>query len=152
MAKAPPPPAPAKFVVSNLAISPAEVTLSEEIAISIEVTNTGGRDGSHLLSLWIDEVLEETKKVTLAPKAVKAIVFTVTRDEPGSYSVDVNGLGGSFTVRAAPPPPTPPAPIPPPPPAKPLPLPLVGGIIVGVIVVGLLSFFLIRRRTVSKAD
>lgn len=138
MAKLPPPPPPAKFVVSNLAISPAEVTLGEEIAISIEVTNTGGRDGSYLMSLWINEVLEETKEMTLAPKAVKAIVFTVTRDEPGSYSVDVNGLGGSFTVRATPPPPTPPA--------KPLPLPLVGGIIGGVIGVGLLSFFLIRRN------
>ena len=77
------------------------------------MANSGGTEGSHLLSLWIDEVLEEAKEVTLAPEAVETIVFIVTRDEPGTYSIKVNGLSGSFTVKPVPTPvPAPTLPVP----------------------------------------
>jgi len=149
MAKLPPPPAPAEFVVSNLAISPApaEVGHGKEVAITVEVANTGGREGSYLVSLWIDEVLEEAKEVTLAPEAVETIVFTVTRDASSTYSIKVNGLSGSFTVKPVPPP----APTPTPRPVLPVPQPinwwLIGGIIGGMIALGLLVYFLVFRRS-----
>jgi hypothetical protein len=102
MAKLPPPLPPAKFVLSNLEVNPAEVEPGEEVTVTIEVKNVGGREGSHTVNLLINNVLEGTRKVTLTPKAVKTVVFTVTRDEPGSYSVVIDGLSGSFTVAVAP--------------------------------------------------
>ncbi|GAI45705.1 unnamed protein product, partial [marine sediment metagenome] len=72
------------------------------------------------------------------------VTFSVTREEADTYGVAVDGLSDSFTVTVPPevPPPLPPAPAP----AKPN-WPLVGGIIGGCVVVGLLIFFLVRRRT-----
>jgi len=99
------------------------------------------------MNLRINEVLEEIKDVILAPNAVKAIVFTVTRDEPGTYSIEVNGLTGSFSVKPVPPP----APAPTPP-AKPFPWPLVGGIIGGGIVLSLVVYLLVIRRRGKIVD
>ncbi len=99
MAKTPPSPSPAEFVISNLNISPVEVEAGGEIAIALEVKNIGGMEGTHPVSLWINNSLEETKEVTLAPGVVKTISFIVTRDEPGTYSVDIDDLTGLFTVK-----------------------------------------------------
>lgn len=86
------------FVTSNLAVSPTEVEPGEEVAITIEVTNTGDIEGDYLLRLLIDEALEEAREVTLAPDMTETVIFTITRDDTGTYLVDVNGLTRSFTV------------------------------------------------------
>ncbi|MFC2045269.1 CARDB domain-containing protein [Chloroflexota bacterium] len=96
-----PPPAPAEFIVSNLEVSPATAEAGEEVTITFDISNTGGREGSESLDLMVDEELEATKQVTLAPDAMKTVVFTVTRDNPGSYSVTIGDLDGSFIVREA---------------------------------------------------
>lgn len=56
----------------------------------------------------------------------------------GTYSVDVDGLTGSFTVKEKPVVPVVP---------KPVNWPLIGGIIAAVVIAGLVVFFLVRRRT-----
>ncbi|GAI64576.1 unnamed protein product, partial [marine sediment metagenome] len=59
---------------------------------------------------------------------------SVTREEAGDYTVDVDGLSGSFTVLLVVKPPG-------------VNWPLIGGIIGGVVVVvGLLYYFLVFRR------
>ncbi len=141
-------PAPAAFSLSGLEVSPAEAEIGSTITISTLVENSGDLAGSYALMLRIDGVAEEIKKITLGAGASEKVTFTVSRDVAGSYSVDVNGLSGSFTLKEKPAPPTAPPPEEAPPPAKPFPWPLIGGIIGGVIVVGLLIFFWIRRREV----
>jgi len=127
-----PPPEPAAFTPSSLRISPAEADIDETVTISISVANTGGQSGSYTVTLKIDGVTEETKEVTVAAGASKGVTFTTARDEAGTYSVDVNGLTGSFEVV--------------PPPKPPTNWPLIGGIIGGVIVVGLLVYFFAFRK------
>ena len=134
----------AAFTSGNLSISPREVDIGETVTISVLVTNTGDGSGSYKVTLKINGVVDAAKEVTLKAGASETVIFTTSRDAADSYSVDVDGLTGSFTVRAAPAPPAPPAP-PPPPPAPPN-WPLIGGIIAGVVVVGLLIFLLVRRR------
>ena len=144
----PPVLAPAAFTSSSLSISPLEVDVGETVTIGIMVSNTGEEEGSYTITLKINGVAEETKEITLAGGASETVTFTTARDKAGIYSVDVDGLTDSFTVKeeeeAAPataPPPTAP------PEAKPeMNWPVLGGIIGGVIVVGLLIFFLIRRK------
>ena len=144
-----PPPAPAAFTVSKLIISPTEIDIGQSVTISTIVANTGGETGTYEVALKINGVVEATKEVTVSAGANKKVTFTTAKDMAGSYLVDINGLSGSFTVKAAPPPPPPPppTPIPTPPEVKPaINWPLVGGIIAGVVVVGLGVFFWIRRR------
>ena len=160
---------PVAFSLSNLIVQPAEVQPKEAVTITVSVANTGGREGRHTVVLKINGVKEAEKRVTVAAGTSQSVDFSVTREDAGTYSVVVDGLSGVFTVVApviAPPPPAPvppppapppapsapviappPAPAPPPPAPAPPNWPLIGAIIVATIVVGLLIFFLIRRRT-----
>jgi len=96
----PAPPPPAAFSVSNISVEPTEVQPKEVVTITVSVANTGGMEGSHTLVLKINGVKEAEKTITVAPGNIKAVSFTVTKEQPGSYSVTVDGLGSSFIVIA----------------------------------------------------
>ena len=99
------------------------------------MVNTGDMEGSRTVVLKIKGVKEVDKNVTVAADDSRRVSFTVSKEDAGNYSVVVDGLSGSFTIVA-----------PPAPPIKPsINRPLLGGI-VAVVVVGLLIFFLGRRR------
>ncbi len=134
-------PTPAAFSLSALEVSPAEVETGGTVTISALVENTGEKAGILRVTLKVNGTAEQVEHVALDAGASTRVSFTTSGDAAGSYAVDVNGLTGSFTVKEKP------APVPvPPTPAKPLNWPLLGGIIAGVVVVGLLIFFLVRRR------
>ncbi len=136
----PPTPAPAAFSVSGLSIKPLEVQPKEVAAITVSVTNTGGMGGSYTVVLKINGLKETGKSVTIAAGGSETVSFSVTKEEADSYSVEVNGLSSSFTVVA-------PASVLPPAPVKTaINWPVLGGVITAVIIVGLLVFFLVRRR------
>ena len=90
---------PAVFVASDLSITPAEVDIEEEVTISVLITNTGDLTGSYEVTLKIDDVVVDTKEVTLAGGASQRVSFTATKDVADTYSVDVSGLTRSFTVK-----------------------------------------------------
>ena len=96
--------------------------------------------------LKINGAAEATEEVTVSAGATKKVAFTTVKGVAGSYSVDVNGLSGSFTVKKVAPPTAPPE-VAPPEVKPPIKWPLIGGIIAGVVViVGLGVFFWMRRR------
>ncbi len=95
----PPPPVPAAFATSDLTISPTEVDAGEAITISVTVANTGELSGSYTVTLTINNVVTDTKEVTLAGGASVEVTFTTSRDAAGTYTVNVNGLPGTFVVR-----------------------------------------------------
>jgi len=146
------PPA-AAFTTSNLIISPSEVDVGESVAISVSITNAGNAAGSYEVTLKINGVVEATEEVTLSAGTSQGVTFTTARDVAGTYTVDVDGLSGSFTVKekpappppAPPPTPTPPAPPAPTPPPPAVNWPLIGGIISGVAA-GIAVFLVVRRR------
>jgi len=145
----PPPPvpvlAPAAFTSSLLSISPLEVDTGQTVTISISVANTGEEEGSYTVTLKLNGVVEETREITLAGGSSETVTFATAKDEAGTYSVDIDGLTGLFTVReAALPPVTPPVTPPPTPPGVNWP---IWGPIIGVAV--FLAIFLpirLRRR------
>lgn len=149
-----PPVLPDTFECSSLNISPAEVDVGAEVTISVLVANTGGESGSYRVTLKIDGVVEATKEVTISPGASERVTFITSRDVVDSYSVDVNGLTGSFTVKGKLVPPvvsTVPPVVSTVPPVSPKATnwPLISGIIGGGIAVGLLLYFLVVRRRVA---
>jgi uncharacterized repeat protein (TIGR02543 family) len=98
---APLPPQPADFTASELNISPQETDIGETVTVSVLVTNAGELEGSYNVNLVVNGTLVETRELILAGGS-QEVVFTTSGDEAGSYSVEVNGLEGSFTVREAP--------------------------------------------------
>jgi len=128
------PPAPAAFSVSRLSFQPAEVEAGTAVTIAVLVSNTGGTEGSYTVVLKVNGVKEAEKTVTIAAGDSQEVSFSLTRDEPGTYSVSVDGLSGGFTVIVVTPPPG-------------INWALIGGIIGGVVIVaGLLYYFLVFRR------
>ncbi|MHB8276924.1 MAG: WxL protein peptidoglycan domain-containing protein [Candidatus Humimicrobiaceae bacterium] len=89
----------AEFVVSNLVITPNTVLPGEEVTISIDVENTGNIESIYTATLKINDILEETKDVTLVAGETKTVTFAVSRAEEGTYNVAVDGLTDTFSVK-----------------------------------------------------
>jgi len=122
-------PPPAEFTVTSLDLSSEQVKPGEPVTISAEVTNTGGSEGSYILNLTVNGEVEQTRTVTLAPEATRAVTFTITKEEPGSYSVSLDGETAEFVVLA------------------PSWLSLYWWTIVaGIVIAGLLVYFLVFRK------
>ena len=94
-------PAPAKFEVSNLTVSPSQAQLNQEVAISVNVANTGGTSGSYNLELKVNGISKSTKQVTVAAGTSQTVNFTITGDAAGKHQVEVAGLAGEFEITKA---------------------------------------------------
>ncbi|MEE9366119.1 MAG: CARDB domain-containing protein, partial [Dehalococcoidales bacterium] len=153
--------APAKFTISNLTISPTTIEVAEQATISAVVANSGDLSGNTKVTLKINGVTIGSQLIKIASHESTKVSFLTVQGEPGSYKVDIDGLSGTFTVKAVPvkpvvitstvpsitvPPVEYPAPTAPAPPAVPAPVPapmpwlpiiisLVATIIVAVILI-----------------
>jgi hypothetical protein len=115
------------------------------LTISALLTNSGGSDGAFTAVLKINNVEEARKTVNLAAGQSQRVTFTIVRDREGSYTVDIDGKTGVFSVV-----------IPAPQMTKPvaeLPVqtaanrtPLILGIIGGIVVIAVLVCLYIWRR------
>ncbi|OGO23512.1 MAG: hypothetical protein A2144_00080 [Chloroflexi bacterium RBG_16_50_9] len=167
---------PAAFTASGLTISPAQVNPGEPVNVSVNIANTGDLTGTYDVVLKINDRITSTRTVTVAGHASQKVTFATTQNVAGTYTVNIDGQTGTFTVKPpvtpvpapAPKPttppvppvttPAPPAPLAPPatPPAPPIaPVTptapatnwwLIGGIIVAVIVIAAVAWQLIVRR------
>ena len=154
--KPPKPPAPATFTTSALTISPAEVNVEETVTISTTVTNTGDVTGTYQVTLKIDGVAVQVKQVTLDKGTSLDVIFKTAANIAGTYTVDVDGLRGTFMVREGAPPIPQVPPMPQAPPQVPAPTPeptptpvsgwLIGGITAMVIVSGVATWVILVRR------
>ncbi len=92
------PPPSANFVLSDFTISPTTVDPDETVKISVKVTNTGTKSGTKTVKLTIDGIVEGSKDVALGIQESDTVSWNVKRATLGTYSVEVNGLIGSFNV------------------------------------------------------
>jgi len=93
---------PALFRVSDLTVNPAEVEAGNEVTISLVLTNIGEEEGSYTLVLKVNQVVEDTKTITLDAGASTAVQFKVTKEEAGTYDVEIGELSGGFNVKEVP--------------------------------------------------
>jgi len=88
----------AEFEVHALNISPAEVVSGEPTMVTADVENIGGSEGTYIATLRIDGVEVETEEVTVVAGDKETVVFTVTKDTPGTYHIELDGLSGTLRV------------------------------------------------------
>jgi hypothetical protein len=96
-------PKPAKFVLTELTISPSEAYVGETVAISVNVTNIGEVDGNDTWSLLINSAMKGSANLTLGGNSSEIIAFTDVEDAVGIYNVQIGDLTGNFTIKEAPP-------------------------------------------------
>ena len=158
----------AVFRISELDISPSEVDIGQMVTISVLVINSGNLEDTYQVTLEIDNKVIEAQEVTVNAGFSKEVTFTISKDVAGTYSVDVNGLTDSFTVKEekaaviSAPPTSPPAEetssLPPteetgpPTPAKEINWPVAYGVVAALVVMGSLLFFLARRSHTKSSS
>jgi len=118
---------PASFTLSEFSVMPHIVQVGEPVTAGITVNNMGGCEGRYTLVLKVNDVIEDSREVTLAIGESQEVSFEVTREGAGDYSMDVNGHTASFVVKGTN-------------------QGLIGGIVGGIVVVGLLVYFFVFRR------
>ena len=94
-------PLPATFETSALSISPSEINTGDTDTIQAKVTNSGDVSGTYTAVLKIDGNIESTKDLALTAGEAQNVVFSVSENTAGTYSVDVDGQTGTLTVKAA---------------------------------------------------
>jgi uncharacterized cupredoxin-like copper-binding protein len=89
---------PANFSVRNLVIAPERAKQGEKINISAIVTNSGEVAGTYSLELKLKGAIETTEEITLNPGESQKVTFGITKNTPGFYNVELEGLTGRFVV------------------------------------------------------
>jgi len=89
----------ASVVVQSAAIATTKVSPGQDVDIAASVTNKGTANGDAKLTLYVNGEAVESKGVTVASGQTVPVRFNVSRNEPGTYDVYVNGTpAGSFAV------------------------------------------------------
>ena len=91
-------PHPAAFAAASLIINPAKVKPSENVSVSLRITNAGDVAGTDTVVLKINNLIIESKDVTLGGGESTVVTFTTSSNLIGKYSCEVAGLYGNFTV------------------------------------------------------
>lgn len=88
-------------ILSDLTITPPEIEPGQEVTISLSIENIDDQALTYTITMQIGEhrLLID---VELEPYESKTVTHTLTRNTVGDYDVTVDGLTGSFTVKAPP--------------------------------------------------
>ncbi len=93
------------FSISSLAIAPAEPRVGGTVTVSVVARYDGSdAEGSSALILRLNGEAAQEVSVTLARGESKTVEFALSPQSEATYNVDVNGVGGTFSVAAAAPP------------------------------------------------
>ncbi len=90
--------APARIIVRNLLIQPAQAYPGDQVTISADVVNQGGIRGSKNIELVINGQAEQSIRVGVDPGARQHITFFTYKTVPGTYEVYIEGEASAFNV------------------------------------------------------
>jgi hypothetical protein len=87
--------------VQYLSVSSQQAQANQPVTISTNVVNTGDEAGNLNIALKINGQIEQTRMVGVGPHGTQPVKFTITKAQPGTYTVDILGQQGSFIVLGA---------------------------------------------------
>jgi len=87
------------ITVTSASLSNSKVTPGTPVTVTANVANTGTGNGTSVIKVYVNGEMENNQGVTVNSGDSMPIIFTVSRNEPGTYDVYVGGTSaGSFTV------------------------------------------------------
>ncbi len=85
--------------VKSASLSATRVAPGTTVNVTADIVNTGTVNGTSSIKVYVNGELENSQGITVNSGGSTPITFTVSRNEPGTYTVYVGGAGaGSFTV------------------------------------------------------
>jgi len=91
---------PASFQVVSLGVTPGEVLAGEDATVSAQVANTGGLAGNYTAELIMNGEQVAEKTITILPDKITKITFTISRDDPGTYKIQLGSATATLDVKA----------------------------------------------------
>jgi hypothetical protein len=92
---------PADVHLNNINISPGEAQVGQPVTVMANVVNDGATSGSYNVALRINGRVEQQRTIEVSPGTAYPVKFTVTRSEPGTYTVNIDDRQASFVVTRA---------------------------------------------------
>jgi beta-glucosidase len=98
------------FMYSDINLSTASMTPADSLVVSVDVTNTGSREGKEVVQLYIRDVvgsitrpvkeLKAFEKISLKAGETKTVKFTLHQNDLSFYNADLNFVAepGEFHV------------------------------------------------------
>jgi hypothetical protein len=83
---------------AELVVSPAQVKVGETVTVSASISNTGAVSGNYTVDLKVNGLAQETKTIQVNADSTETVTFAVTKNNPGTYGINVGSLSGGFTV------------------------------------------------------
>jgi hypothetical protein len=88
----------ANLRIAMLNVNPTQAKANQPITIAANVVNDGTETGSTQVALKINGKIEQTRVVTVGGGSSRPVKFTVTKAEPGTYTVIMGSQRASFVV------------------------------------------------------
>ncbi|KXB07117.1 hypothetical protein AKJ54_00735 [candidate division MSBL1 archaeon SCGC-AAA382K21] len=84
--------------IKSMSLSDLEVAKGGTVTVGVKVTNKGGAEGTHEIPLKLNGSVVDRRTITLSSGKTKTVSFEVSKQELGSYNLNVEGFGGKFEV------------------------------------------------------
>lgn len=86
------------IAVKNVVVNPQQAYTGQPINISANVANDGDAVGGFSAYLKINGKVEQTRTGVVDGHSAIPVNFTVSKSEPGAYTVDIGGQKSTFTI------------------------------------------------------
>jgi hypothetical protein len=92
---------PADVRLRDISISPGETQAGQPVTVLANVVNNGASSGSYSVALRINGKMEQQRTVEVSPGSAYPVKFTVTKAQPGTYTVNIGDQKSSFIITGA---------------------------------------------------
>jgi len=89
---------PPPMTIQYININPKQASIGQTVTITANVVNPGDQATGYAADLMINGKMQQTKTVTVGPRATQPVMFTVTGTRPGTYTVDIGNQRANFIV------------------------------------------------------
>lgn len=95
------PMAPVSFTTTNLYLETTSIAPGDTVNISVLMTNNGDAEGTTEVELFIDGAVEATEQIQLPGGDSATVIFPVSRDAIGAYTVSVGEMAELLVIITA---------------------------------------------------
>jgi hypothetical protein len=85
----------------NVNIVPLVASANQQVTVYANVVNRGDLEGGFTINLKVNGQIEQTQTGIVAGNTAVPLEFTIVKDVPGTYNIDVGGKTAFFTVVAS---------------------------------------------------
>ncbi len=89
---------PARLSIKYLNIQPQQAQTDQPVTIYANIANGGDEACNYTVTLKINDRIEDTRTGKVGGHAAVPLKFIITKEIPGTYSVEIDGQRGIFTI------------------------------------------------------